>query len=143
MSLFKLLTNKKTHTMFILPCLQIIDIPNKGRGIITLKKLKADTTIEISPVIVMDAAAQQLLDQTLLHDYIFLWGKEENQCCMAQGYVSIYNHSPQSNCEYFMDFDDKTITVKTMRAIAKGEELTINYNGDWDAVGDVWFDVKG
>ena len=57
-------------------------------------------------------------------------------------YIPMYNHSYKSNCEYFMDFEDDTIFVKTVRAIEKGEELTINYNGDWDNFTKVWFDVK-
>jgi len=128
--------------MQILSSLRIAEIPNKGRGVVTLKKIAKDTVVEHSPVIVMDAAARQLLDQTTLHDYIFVWGNNEDQCCMAQGYVSIYNHAIGSNCEYFMNFDDNTMQIKTVRDIAAGEELTINYNGDWDNEEDVWFAVN-
>ena len=128
--------------MQILSSLRIAEIPNKGRGVVTLKKIAKDTVVEHSPVIVMDAVARQLLDQTTLHDYIFVWGNNEDECCMAQGYVSIYNHAIGSNCEYFMNFDDNTMQIKTVRDIAAGEELTINYNGDWDNEEDVWFAVK-
>jgi uncharacterized protein len=127
--------------MQILHCLRVADIPQKGRGVVTIEAIAADTIIEESPVIVMDAAARVLLDKTKLHDYIFLWGAEENQCCMAQGYISIYNHTISSNCEYFMDYDNATIFIKTVRAIDAGEELTINYNGDWDNTADVWFET--
>jgi SET domain-containing protein len=82
------------------------------------------------------------LDQTLLHDYIFEWGAEKDRCCMALGFIPIYNHSYKSNCEYFMDFEEETIFVKTVRTIEKGEELTINYNGDWDDETKVWFEVE-
>jgi hypothetical protein len=41
-----------------------------------------------------------------------------------------------------MDFEDDSIMVKTVRVIENGEELTINYNGDWDDGKKVWFDVK-
>lgn len=121
-----------------------IDITeNKGRGIFTKKKIPADTVIEVAPVIVMSDSDRQLLDKTLLHDYIFEWTPpDEKKCCMALGYVPIYNHSYTSNCEYFMDYEEETIFVKTVRAIEKGEELTINYNGDWDDASPVWFDVK-
>lgn len=113
----------------------------RGRGVFTNKKIIAGTIIEISPVIVMEKADRLLLDQTLLHDYIFEWGATKNQCCMALGYVPVYNHSYKSNCEYFMDFDEETIFIKTVRDIHPGDELTINYNGDWDNEEKVWFDV--
>ncbi|WP_394767442.1 SET domain-containing protein-lysine N-methyltransferase, partial [Ferruginibacter sp.] len=82
------------------------------------------------------------LDQTLLHDYIFEWGKLKDKCCMALGLVPMYNHSYKSNCEYFMDFEEDTIAVKTVRNIKKGEELTINYNGDWNDPAKLWFEVS-
>jgi hypothetical protein len=62
---------------------------------------------------------------------------------MAMGYVPVYNHSQASNCEYEMDYADRMITVRTVRDIRKGEELFINYNGDWDDPSPVWFDAKG
>jgi len=114
-----------------------------GRGVFTKEKIPADTVIETAPVIVMTAADRIHLDKTPLHDYIFEWGKDKKQCCMALGLVPIYNHSYKSNCEYFMDFDDATMFVKTVRAIQEGEELTINYNGDWDDETKVWFDIAG
>ena len=114
----------------------------KGRGVFTKQNIPANTIIEISPVVVMSAEERILLDQTLLHDYIFEWGKDSKQCCMALGYVPVYNHSYQSNCEYEMDFENEIIKIKTIRAIEVGEELFINYNGDWNNAKKIWFDVK-
>lgn len=114
----------------------------KGRAVFTRERIPANTVIEISPVIVMKKSEREYLDKTLLHDYIFEWGKEKDKCCMALGLIPIYNHSYKSNCEYFMDFEDESIMIKTVRVIENGEELTINYNGDWDDGKKVWFDVK-
>ena len=114
----------------------------KGRGIFTREDIPANTIIEESPVIVMSAEDRILLDKTLLHDYIFEWGIDKELCCMALGFIPIYNHSYQSNCEYFMDFEEEKIHVKTVRNILSGEEMTINYNGDWNDKKKVWFEVK-
>jgi SET domain-containing protein len=108
----------------------------------TNERIAANILIEESPVIVMQKSDREYLDKTLLHDYIFEWGINEEKCCMALGYLPIYNHSYKSNCEYFMNFEEETIQVKTVRRIEKGEELTINYNGDWNNNKKVWFDVK-
>ncbi len=118
------------------------DTSEKGRGVFTHERIPANTVIEIAPVIVMQKADREHLDKTLLHDYIFEWGKEKDKCAMALGLIPIYNHSYKSNCEYFMDFEDSSIMVKTVRVIENGEELTINYNGDWNDGKKVWFDVK-
>jgi uncharacterized protein len=133
---------KRNGTIMLKPFLYIKEIPGKGRGVFSREQIPAGTVVEIAPVIVMEQADRQHLDKTLLHDYIFEWGKQKEQCCMALGYIPIYNHSYKSNCEYFMDFDDHTILVKTVRLITTGEELTINYNGDWNDAKKVWFDVK-
>jgi len=111
----------------------------KGRGVFTNQQIAGDTVIEVAPVIVMKDTDRLHLDKTLLHDYIFEWGENRRKCAMALGYVPVYNHNSKSNCEYFMDFDEETIMVKTVRNIEAGEELTINYNGDWNNNQDVWF----
>src|SRR5882724_3022809 len=125
----------------LLPCLFIAPTSSTGRGVFTSENIEAGTWVEISPVIIMSGEERKLLDQTLLHDYIFEWGEEKNQCCMALGYVPVYNHSYQSNCEYEMDFEQGQISIRTVRFIKAGEELLINYNGDWNDSKPVWFDV--
>jgi uncharacterized protein len=124
----------------ILPGLYVAPTEDMGRGVFTAEDIARDTMIEISPVIVMTGTERKLLDQTLLHDYIFEWGRDRRECCMALGYVPLYNHSYKSNCEYEMDFEKQLIRVKAVRRIAAGEEVTINYNGDWNDSKPVWFD---
>jgi len=117
-------------------------LPAKGRGVFTNEIISPNVVVEKSPVIVMSAEDRKLLDKTLLHDYIFEWGVNKDKCCMALGFVPLYNHSYESNCEYFMDFDKEIIQIKTVRKIEKGEELTINYNGNWNDTKKVWFEAE-
>ncbi len=124
------------------PYLFVENTKEKGRGVFTRERIPANTIIEIAPVIVMERSEREHLDKTLLHDYIFEWGKLKEKCCMALGLIPIYNHSYKSNCEYFMDFEEESIMVKTVRTIEQKEELTINYNGDWNDGNKIWFDVK-
>jgi len=131
-----------TVEFMILPSLFIAPVPDKGRGVYTSEDLVKGTIIEVSPVIVMSQAERLLIDKTKLHDYIFEWGPHRDKCCMALGYISVYNHSYGSNCEYEMDFANAVIRVKTVRNIEAGEELFINYNGDWNDSKKIWFDVK-
>ncbi|MBS1604567.1 MAG: SET domain-containing protein-lysine N-methyltransferase [Bacteroidetes bacterium] len=127
----------------ILPQLFIAPSGNMGRGVFTSAAIKKGTVVEVSPVIVMTGEERILLDQTLLHDYIFEWGLRKKGCAMALGYVPLYNHAYRSNCEYEMDYEQRLISVRAVRAIKAGEELFINYNGDWDNETPVWFDKKG
>ena len=113
-----------------------------GKGVYTTEAIDAGTILEISPVIVLPPKDRPIIDQTLLHDYIFEWNPEEKTSAMALGYVPVYNHSYTSNCEYEMNYKDETITIKAIRFIKAGEELFINYNGDWNDKKPVWFEVK-
>lgn len=128
-------------TVMLHPALHIVETLTKGRGVFTDEHIAKGSIVEVAPVIVMTSADRAHLDQTLLHDYIFEWGEEKKQCAMALGYVPIYNHSYLSNCEYFMNYGDKNIMIKTVKDVVAGEELTINYNGDWNDTKQVWFDV--
>jgi hypothetical protein len=112
---------------------------SKGWGVFTSEALESGTVIEISPVIIMTGAEKLLLDQTTLYNYIFDW--EAGMCCMAMGLVPVYNHGCPSNCEYFQEYDKGTIYIKTMRDILQHEELTINYNGDFNNTAPVWFEA--
>ncbi len=126
---------------FINKSLYVENTATMGRGVFTKKALPALTVVEIAPVIVMTGEERQLIDQTILHDYIFEWGDNREHCCVALGYVSIYNHSYTSNCDYEMDFEKQIITIITVRPIEAGEELFINYNGEWDNETPLWFEA--
>jgi SET domain-containing protein len=126
----------------ILPFLFIGTTSSMGRGVFTSENITEGTIVEIAPVIVMSKEERVLLDKTLLHNYIFEWGGDKHQCCMALGYVPVYNHSYKSNCEYEMDFETETISIKAVHFIKAGEELFINYNGDWNDNKPLWFEAK-
>ncbi|MGN6509292.1 MAG: SET domain-containing protein [Chitinophaga sp.] len=126
----------------IKPYLYIQKTKEKGRGVFTKEPIPAGTLIEVSPVLVLSNSDTGVVDKTKLHNYIFLWGVRETRSCIALGFCSIYNHAYNPNCEYEMDFDAETMAIKTRRDIKKGEELSINYNGDVEDQSEVWFDVK-
>lgn len=127
--------------MFFYPLI-ISKTKDRGRGVFADADIEENTLIERAPVIVMSKSDRLSLDKTLLHDYIFEWDPEgQSQCALALGYVSIYNHKSPSNAEYFMNYDTQTIEIHSTTNILKGEEITINYNGDWDNNESVWFET--
>ncbi|MGG9960995.1 SET domain-containing protein-lysine N-methyltransferase [Ferruginibacter sp. SUN106] len=123
------------------PYLYLDKTAKAGRGVFTSETIPADTIIEISPVVVMSKEDRVHLDKTKLYDYIFEWGEEKDKCCMALGYIPMYNHNYKSNCQYFMDFEEEIIFIKTVADIEAGAELTINYNCEWDDDTKVWFET--
>jgi len=125
----------------ILPCLFIAPVAGKGRGVFTGEPLKEGTYIEMSPVIIFGQEDRKAIDRTVLYNYIFEWNSRAGESCMALGYVPMYNHSYDANCDYEMDHEALIIRIKTTRDITEGEELFINYNGASNDPRPVWFDV--
>ena len=126
----------------ISPFLIIESSPKRGRGVFTTKNISKGTVIEISPVIVLTEKERKTIEKTLLFHYVFEWGNDKKKACVALGYVSMYNHSYDANCEYEMEFGKKLMTIKTVKTIKKGEELFINYNAKPDDTTKVWFDTN-
>jgi predicted methyltransferase len=105
------------------------------------ESIEVGTTIEISPVLVVTPTERAELEKTVLYDYIFEWGDDLLSACVALGYLSIYNHSYAANCVYEMDFDNATISITTVKPVAAGDELFINYNAEPDNTKPIWFEA--
>jgi hypothetical protein len=125
----------------MLPNLVIAPSDSRGRGVFTTKNIPAGTVIEISPVIVLSTKERKQIEGTKLFHYIFEWGTSKRKAAMALGYVSMYNHSFEPNCEYEMDYENSNMTIRTIRPVKKGEELYFSYNGDPNDKSPLWFDT--
>lgn len=123
-----------------IPSIYIGNSARRGRGVYTSEPIGVDNLIEICPVIVCSEDDLPLIHQTKLHDYYFLWGDDEKKCAIALGYGSLYNHEYTPNARYEVDFEEETICFYSLREIKAGEEITVNYNGDWEDHHPVWFD---
>ena len=126
----------------IQPYIYIKTSANRGRGVFTKQAIPANTKIEISPVLVLSAKDREAVNDTRLFHYIFEWGVNKKRACVAFGYISMYNHSYEANCEYEMDYKEEIVTIRTLKDIKKGEELYINYNAVWNDKTPLWFSVK-
>ncbi len=123
----------------LLPNLVISPSKNRGRGVFTNKNIPANTVIEISPVIELSEKERKQIEGTKLYHYIFEWGKSKRKAGMALGYISMYNHSFEPNCEYEMDYENGNMTIRTIKSVKKGEELYFSYNGDPADKSPLWF----
>lgn len=125
----------------MLPCITVAHSKNRGKGVFATEKIKANTIIEISPVLVFSEKESRDAEKTLLYNYLFEWGNNVKRRALGLGYISIYNHSYKANCLYEMDFVHNTITIQTIKDIKAGEELFINYNADPNDEKPIWFDA--
>ena len=111
-----------------------------GRGVLATEDIAADELIEVCPIIIIPANQVQIIHSTVLHDYYFLWGDDEQQAAIALGYGSMYNHATHSNAAYKMDYEMLTIDIYALRDIVAGEEIFINYHGAKSVDEDLWFE---
>ena len=79
------------------------------------------------------------LDDTVLHDYYFVWDDKdgESRAAVALGLVSLCNHSRRPNARVRPNRARETLDLLALTPIAAGREITIDYNCPlWFAAGD-------
>jgi hypothetical protein len=113
----------------------------KGQGVFATRKICKGTQIEAAPVVVLPASEVELLDRTVLQDYYFLWGEDEDQAAVALGVCSLCNHSYTPNAVFRLVPERLNIEFVALKDIEAGEEITINYNGNPESQKEVWFDA--
>ncbi|MBV8387683.1 MAG: SET domain-containing protein-lysine N-methyltransferase [Acidimicrobiia bacterium] len=107
-----------------------------GRGVFAARAFEAGEVIEECPVLLVAADAVAELG---LSGYCFEWTDDE--CAIALGYGSLYNHSWQPNARYDHDHDAGVVTYTAVHPIEAGEEISINYSGEPDGHVDLWFET--
>jgi hypothetical protein len=123
------------------PRLEIRDVPGKGRGVFALEPIPEGTVIEDCPVIVIAEDELQLLGATILSNYFFRWGPCEDEAAVALGWGSLYNHAHEPNAVYVRKYEARLLSFVSLRDIAAGEEITVNYHGGFGDRSPPWFEV--
>jgi uncharacterized protein len=117
-------------------------VRGRGRAVFARRKISAGEVIERAPVIVIPKKEWPSVKKTVLENYAFDWGENDEEAIIALGYVSIYNHSYSPNAKLEQLTDQSMMEVTALRPIASGEEITINYNGDPANRDPLWFKVR-
>jgi len=114
-------------------------VKGRGRAVFAVMPITRGEVIEKAPVIVLPGKQWRRIDGTSLIDYAFDWGERGKEAVIALGYVSIYNHSYEPNAVLHELTDKQAMEVVARRNIRRGEEITINYNGDPGSRDELWF----
>jgi SET domain-containing protein len=130
----------KNKPMQRLPGIYFAPSEKGGRGVFSAIYISEGTLIEVCPMIVLPEEDFQKIHDSTLHDYYFLWGDDENQCAIALGFGSLYNHDYEPNARYFVDPEEETMEIYATKEIFPGDEITVTYNGHPDDKSLVWFE---
>lgn len=108
-----------------------------NRGVFATRDIQKGELIHEAPVIPYPNEDHELIEQTILADYVFQYGA--NHTAVLLGYGSLFNHSYTPNATYEINFDQHTFDFYAYTDIKAGEEILINYNGDVDCNDPLWF----
>jgi SET domain-containing protein len=121
----------------------------KGLGAFATQDIPACTILDEAQVLVMKQKDWIQIQDTVLYNYSFEWNDPDESddddwevAAFAMSPCEFINHSYTPNSKYIIDKEKRVITFSTIRDIASGEELTVNYNGTVDDCKPVWFDVE-
>lgn len=116
-------------------------IPNKGLALVATQNIKEGQVIEKCPTIRLSPTERKHCAKTLLNYYMYPW-RSTRSASVVLGYGSIINHSFTPNADWKQDFRSNTMVYRAIRDIKKGEEITVNYNGEPDDMTPIdWFEV--
>ncbi|MCO5233256.1 MAG: SET domain-containing protein [Chitinophagales bacterium] len=118
----------------------IKEVDKKGRGVFASIDISKGTIIEVCPVIVCPPKDRELIDQSFLYNYYFLWEEDNLSTAIALGFGSLYNHSYQPNSIYRTYYDEQIIEFIALKDILAHTEITVNYNYEPEDKTPVWFD---
>jgi uncharacterized protein len=117
-------------------------VRGRGRCVFARRRIAAGEVIERAPVIVIPKKQWPSVKKSILEDYAFDWGENDEESVIALGYVSIYAHSYSPNAKLEQLTDELLMEVTALKAIEQGKEITINYNGDPENRDELWFKVR-
>ncbi|HEX9007833.1 MAG TPA: SET domain-containing protein [Patescibacteria group bacterium] len=122
--------------------IEIKNTRKKGRGVFALKNFKEGEIVESCPVITLTPKERKYCEKTILNFYIYPW-KSLKSAAVVLGYGSIYNHSFTPNADWVQNFKTNSMVYTAIAPIKKGEEITVNYNGEPDDTTPIdWFEMS-
>jgi hypothetical protein len=108
-----------------------------GRGLVTTRAVNAGEVLEACGLLVLPRRAEAAVRSW---GYVF---DVAGRSAVAAGAVSFVNHSYRPNARYDVDEVAELVELSALVDIEAGAEVLVNYNGDPDGDGPLWFDVVG
>ncbi len=114
----------------------------KGRGVFASKDFRQGEIIEKCPIINITPEERKHCEKTVLNYYIYPW-RSTRSGSVVLGNGSIYNHSFNPNADWKQNFKEENMIYRALENIKKGDEITVNYNGEPDDPTPIdWFEVE-
>jgi hypothetical protein len=121
-----------------------------GYGVFAKEQIAEGDLLE--EAVLLELGGRGKLDKldTVLQNYV--WTNKKCKCrdCeiygfknyLGLGFISIYNHSDQPNTIQKINYAQRVVNIWAERTIEKGQEIFINYGGQYWIVRDFWAHVN-
>ncbi|MDA9121296.1 SET domain-containing protein-lysine N-methyltransferase [Flavobacteriales bacterium] len=110
-------------------CVEIKESPIHGKGVFAIRDIKAGEIIAVSHVTLLHHNEQM---PELIATLEFPWSEEYYALCLSD-VGSFFNHDKNFSAKVLhQDKEKLTQTFSATRDIAKGEEVMIYYNDDFE-----------
>lgn len=118
----------------------------KERGVFCTTAIKAGTTLEVTPSIILNEKATDQVDKTILANYTFAAGKislkmrraaqvkrPDESSAVVMGMASFCNHGAEPNAEILWEEQGGMLyyMLRATRDIPKGTEICTTYGKTW------------
>lgn len=118
----------------------------KGRGLFCVDPVAAGEELECTPAIILNEKEQQVIEDTILFNYVFSTGKISKEMrqklnikklgdtsCVVMGIASYCNHDETPNAEVVWQERDETLyyVLQATRDIPAHTEICTSYGENW------------
>lgn len=104
--------------------------PLHGRGLFASTDIPAGALLGVYPLLMLSHEDTEQLKSTRVYHYVFYVDEREDgavRAAVAFGKISMCNHSPQANADFYVDAAAETVTLTTRIALKAGDEILIDY----------------
>ena|SRR5690606_10261123 len=118
----------------------------KGRGVFCTTAIKAGEDIEVTPALILNEAANEHANKTILSNYVFVVGNISKKLrqksaiknvketsCVIMGIASFCNHDENPNAEILWEEREGSLyyILRATRDIPANTEIVTSYGDDW------------
>jgi SET domain-containing protein len=116
-------------------------MPKAGRGVFAGEEIKKGEVIEVAPFIEIPQQELENIEESVLVNYVYFFGKQKERMLIALGFGSIYNHTYTPNAKYKINPKKQTIEFIAIDSIKKDQEITVNYIQGNSKNIQLWFEA--
>lgn len=114
--------------------IELVQIPDKGRGVVAARKVKAGELLERAPAAPFSAKERQIVNRTAVFEHYFVIPSQYSNSRWVPGYIvfgltSICNHAEEPNAVVRWHQSDLGVWahLEATQEISAGDEITVYY----------------